>query len=622
MKGFAFLPMLKQGVGRKIFTLFLIAGVLPVAFTAWLAHHEFSRAVEERVFESLHRTSKSHGLGILSRLMQVEQQALQLAGMISKAGGRVDDARHLLLNDFLTVASLSEAGQSTVLYGLRSSDFLSSLSELEPPGSGRTRLLVDGTGSDIRMAMIVPMRSTDGDAALVFRIRSDVIWPDRAAVPHNTTLCVYPATRSEAFHCIDSVGTSALSIPSTATEATLEVRDIEGSPFVSLQWELFLESRFESPSWIVGATQPASYAFESSADFQRVFLPALSAVLVLIALLSFRAIGQSLDPLKRLDDAARALSKGERESRVDLTTGDEFERLGRTFNVMADRLSSQITLLEAMSEIDKLILDGSDIDAVCEAVCNSLRDITGSPCVVAVAASRKGRATEAYQVSLTEEQVNRSRVTIPENAPTESAGGFRVQALDQAPGWLDASGFESASLSHVALTPVQVGGNRIGYLAVGGISEDFLAESHQVQLSDLAEHFAVALEALERDRELYRRANFDALTGLPNRQLLQERLAEHLAAREEDSNPGALLYIDLDRFKEINDVFGHSIGDVVLRLVADRIKSELGDDSIVARIGGDEFVVVLTDAGDHEQIERLAKTLVERLTDAYSVFGV
>ncbi|MDJ0759399.1 MAG: EAL domain-containing protein [Woeseiaceae bacterium] len=622
MKGLAFLPMLKQGVGRKIFTLFLIAGVLPVAFTAWLAHHEFSRAAEERVFESLHRTSKSQGLDILSRLMRVEQQALQLADMISNAGGRVADARHFLLDDFLSVASLSATGEAKLLHGLRSSEFLSHLSELEPPGSGRTRLLTDGSGSDVRMAMIVPIDRVDGETALIFRVRPEAIWPDRAAVPHNTTVCVYPATRSESFHCTDSTGTSTLAIPSTATEASLEVRDIEGSSFVSLQWELFLESRFDSPSWMVGSTQPASYAFESSADFQRVFLPALSAVLVLIALLSFRAIGQSLDPLKRLGDAARALSKGDRESRVNLRTGDEFESLGQTFNVMADRLSSQITMLEAMSEIDKLILNGSDIDAVCEAVCNSLRAITASPCVVTVAASRKGRAAEAYLVTLVEEQAHRSRVTIPDSSPTETVGDCRTHALTETPDWLDTSGFESAGLSHVAMTPVRVGDRNIGYLAVGGIGDGFFLESHQAQLSDLAEHFAVALDALERDRELYRRANFDALTGLPNRQLLQERLAEYLAAREEDSDSGALLYIDLDRFKEINDVFGHSIGDVVLRLVADRIESELGNDGFVARIGGDEFVVVLTDAGSHEQIESMAKTLIARLTDAYSVFGV
>ena len=86
------------------------------------------------------------------------------------------------------------------------------------------------------------------------------------------------------------------------------MRDIDGDSFVSLQWELFLGSRFEAASWLIGATQLTSHAFQSSADFRRVFLPALVAMLVLIALLSLRAIGQSLDPLKRLGDAARALS--------------------------------------------------------------------------------------------------------------------------------------------------------------------------------------------------------------------------------------------------------------------------------------------------------------------------
>ena len=623
MKGFAFLPLLKQGVGRKIFTMFLIAGVLPVGFTAWLAHHEFTRAADERVFESLHRTSKTQGFDILSRLMQVEQQALQLVDMISDADGEISDPRHFLLNDFLSIAVRSDDGKLDLLYGIRSSKYLTSLEPIEPAVSGKTRLLIDGSGPDVRMAMILPIDLGEAGSTAIFRVRPDAIWPDRSSVPHNTHVCIYPETRLAAFYCIHSSGASELSIPSATQDGTIEVRDLEGSSFVSLQWELFLGSRFESPSWLIGATQPTRYAFQSSADFRRVFVPALFAVLVLIALLSLRAIGQSLDPLKRLGDAARSLSEGGRASPVDIATGDEFESLGKTFNVMADRLSSQITMLEAMSEIDALILTGAEIDAVCEAICRSLRKITDSSCVIAAAAISKRKSAEANVVSLSGSKISRARVNIPDSAPAESASEYRVVPLADVPAWLEPGACDCAGLSHVAMTPVQVAQRTIGYFVIGGDGDDFLSHGQRRQLTDLAEHFAVALDALARERELYRRANFDALTGLPNRQLLQERLAEYLAARKDDSSRGALLYVDLDRFKEINDVFGHSIGDVVLRQVADRIESELADDdSFVARIGGDEFVVVLPDSGTHEQIELLAKKLIARLTDAYSVFGV
>lgn len=623
MKGFAFLPLLKQGVGRKIFTMFLIAGVLPVGFTAWLAHHEFTRAADERVFESLHRTSKTQGFDILNRLMQVEQRALQLVDIISEAGGEIPDARSFLLNDFLSVAVSTGDGEPRLIYGIRSSEYLASLAQVEPAESGKTRLLVGGSGPSVRIAMVLPIDVGETGSTAIFRVRPDAIWPDRSTVPPGTHVCIYPETRSAAFHCAHSSGASELSIPAVAEDGSIEVRDLNGESFVSLQWELFLNSRFESASWLIGTTQPTGFAFQSSADFRRVFLPALFAVLVLIALLSLRAIAQSLDPLKRLDDAARSLSDGGRTSPVDIATGDEFESLGRTFNIMAGRLSSQITMLEAMFDIDKLILTGAKIDAVCEAICLSLQKITDSPCVIAAAAVSKRTSAEAYLVRLSGSEISRTRISIPESAPAESAGESRVVTLDNAPAWLDTASCTCAGMSHVAMTPVQVGRRTIGYFVIGGDGDNFLHDGQRQQLADLAEHFAVALDALARERELYRRANFDALTGLPNRQLLQERLAAYLAARKDDTSRGALLYVDLDRFKEINDVFGHSIGDVVLRQVADRIEDELGDDeSFVARIGGDEFVVVLPESGTHEQIESLAKRLIARLTDAYSVFGV
>ncbi len=102
-------------------------------------------------------------------------------------------------------------------------------------------------------------------------------------------------------------------------------------------------------------------------------------------------------------------------------------------------------------------------------------------------------------------------------------------------------------------------------------------------------------------------AFYDHLTGLPNRQLLMDRLKQVLASSARSSQKVALLFIDLDNFKNLNDTLGHDTGDLLLQQVAQRLESCIREGDTVARLGGDEFVVILTDLGE-QAIEAAAKT--------------
>jgi diguanylate cyclase (GGDEF)-like protein len=148
-----------------------------------------------------------------------------------------------------------------------------------------------------------------------------------------------------------------------------------------------------------------------------------------------------------------------------------------------------------------------------------------------------------------------------------------------------------------------------------------LQQENLVRCVDLAGRFAVALSSVEREEALYRQAHFDELTELPNRQLLKDRLAQQIVQARRENYNGALLFLDLDRFKEINDVFGHSVGDVVLTQAAERIVAEVRDSDTVARLGGDEFVVVLPHITNDNLVHATATRLLERLTESFSVRG-
>ncbi len=116
-------------------------------------------------------------------------------------------------------------------------------------------------------------------------------------------------------------------------------------------------------------------------------------------------------------------------------------------------------------------------------------------------------------------------------------------------------------------------------------------------------------------------AYYDALTGLPNRALLQDRLTQALASARRQNSKVALLFIDLDRFKMINDSLGHSIGDLLLESVAERLKSVIREQDTVARLGGDEFVIVLTHMKDAPDVAVAAERCMDRMTAGFVIQG-
>ena len=182
--------------------------------------------------------------------------------------------------------------------------------------------------------------------------------------------------------------------------------------------------------------------------------------------------------------------------------------------------------------------------------------------------------------------------------------------------------FASYGNKFVVLIPVLLHDTLKGALLLGFDKRYDMSHASLLRCIDLAGRFAVALSSVEREEALYRQAHFDQLTGLPNRQLMKDTLAQYLTSARRKDQSGALLFLDLDRFKEINDVFGHSVGDAVLTQAAQRIVSVVRDRDTVARLGGDEFVVILPDARNDKIVRATAERLLDRLAEAFTVSDI
>ncbi|MFC5352458.1 EAL domain-containing protein [Azospirillum lipoferum] len=158
-----------------------------------------------------------------------------------------------------------------------------------------------------------------------------------------------------------------------------------------------------------------------------------------------------------------------------------------------------------------------------------------------------------------------------------------------------------------------------GYLDLQEVGEPFHdAAGHVLGLITAIQDITARRRAEETIRH---QANYDALTGLPNRPLFYDRLRQALRRAARDRTPMALLFIDLNRFKWVNDTLGHQTGDVLLREAAQRMAACVRGSETIARIGGDEFTVILSEVGDRGEAEKVARRLLDSLGEPFHIAG-
>ncbi|MFI4884200.1 MAG: putative bifunctional diguanylate cyclase/phosphodiesterase [Steroidobacterales bacterium] len=181
-----------------------------------------------------------------------------------------------------------------------------------------------------------------------------------------------------------------------------------------------------------------------------------------------------------------------------------------------------------------------------------------------------------------------------------------------------------------AATRLLASGDRTVRAPRGGSAEiDELAESFNTMAdriaqaeADLRAHQAeLERHVAERTQQLHHLAHHDPLTQLPNRRQLAGRLASALTRARQTGRRVALLFVDMDNFKSLNDTLGHNFGDRVLQGIAQRLQAAAGPNSLVARLGGDEFTLLIEDLRTVEEVERRAAALVATLQQPLTIEG-
>jgi len=169
--------------------------------------------------------------------------------------------------------------------------------------------------------------------------------------------------------------------------------------------------------------------------------------------------------------------------------------------------------------------------------------------------------------------------------------------------------------------PIISEGQLLGVLNAYVEADHVRDETEEGFLKNVADTLAVVIERKMAEEKLEKMAHNDNLTGLPNRTLFADRLNQALAMAQRHKQEFAVMFLDLDHFKEINDTLGHDMGDVLLRQAANRLMSCVRKTDTVARMGGDEFTVILNETTVPGSVELVAKNILKSLLDPFELDG-
>src|SRR5690606_21511622 len=417
----------------------------------------------------------------------------------------------------------------------------------------------------------------DGDRVLVGTLDPAFLWGDPTEMSQGLRICMY-AGRVRLFRG-GHPGTEA------------------GDRLLVADWDLFLKAGFGAEPWTAVVVAGPGHGL---AHYRGVLVPAAIAVLLFALVLSSVQIRRVLVPLSDLLRRIQGF-QGDRSPIARQAGEDEFGLLSRTFDRMQQRIGRQIDTLRMLSDVERLILLGAPLPELLHQVAVRMRQLTGGmACILVPDANGSGNAalfvlqrdaTAMEQVACDE------ATTLP-----ASAQGEWQRAEEMAPDCLrDAclrNGVREVFVLSTAEDPgrVQV---VLGFEARGGDLEGGLA-----QASELAKAIPVAA-AFEAGRQrLVFQARHDSLTRLPNRLATFEAVDAAIEAAAASGSGFAVAFLDLDRFKSINDGLGHASGDELLVAVGQRIRESLTPGDVVGRFGGDEFCVLLAGADTDDAARR------------------
>ena len=451
------------------------------------------------------------------------------------------------------------------------------------------------------------------EALLIARLQPEYLWgPDH--LPLDKTACLIEGDHTVLF-CSESAPNDLLSgFVEAHTQSSSGQFDwkVDGESRLVVYWGAVLDNIGMDSEWSVLLSESEQQFSAPIERFQNSLIVIMLVSVLAAILIGVGQIRRVLKPLEALRMATSLVGDGKLDNSVEIHSGDEFEELADAFNTMTGKLQWQFQQLEALAVIDRLILSSMDSQCAVNQVVDHVQAFLGCE-LLALCIEQDGYPQ--LQVSLLGEIQKRAATIIEDSTYRLALSDITDQTevvREQQPAWLPQLP-QVPPLESWSSIPLLIGGQLKGLAIVGSSQSNAQARSLLPSALQAIGRISIAVTRAGWQSQLYQQAHFDELTGLPNRLALKERLNQALERSQRYGTRLAVLFLDLDRFKLINDSIGHSAGDCYLQVIAKRIQGCVRDSDMVARLGGDEFTIALPDLSDAVDPSPEVMMVIDRL---------
>lgn len=377
---------LRSKVARRIFVLFICCALVPIGALAALSFNQVSKQLNELSQKRLNHASKAVGMAILERLLFVKDELKIVASQYSAKSSHIlppptEEFGEHLKERFEGMAIITDNGKTIPLFG-----HIQNIPELTPQQSEHIRsggtLVSTEHYPDLplQIFMTTALNSKSQQRRMLLgKINPAYLWITSIENPllPMTELCILDQSN----HVLFSSFPGPVSFPeqvtlqmSRSTLGQFEWVHEEKEYMVNYR-SIFLHGWFSAPKWTVVLSESKSDALAPAANFKKIFPLTLLLSLWVVLLLSIVQIRRSLIPLERLQEGTRRIATQDFNSRVEIKSDDEFEKLAVSFNTMASQLGKQFNALTTMGEIDRAILSALDTEKIIDVVFARTRDV-------------------------------------------------------------------------------------------------------------------------------------------------------------------------------------------------------------------------------------------------------